>query len=81
MMEAYLPNYTFKNLNTGEEFTVSMTMADRETYLTQNPHLEQLIVSAPAFSSRAAMGKPDDSFRDVLRSIKRRNPRSNINTF
>jgi len=76
-----LPNYTFKNNTTGEVETLTMSMADRETYLSENPHIEQMIVSAPAQSLRAAMSKPDDSFRDILRSIKRRNPRSNVNTF
>jgi hypothetical protein len=78
-----LANYTFLNKDTQETFTVSMSMSEHDQYLKDNPHLVQQFVSAPGIGDSARLGlrKPDDSFRDVLRSIKKRNPRSTVNTF
>jgi hypothetical protein len=78
-----LANYTFLNKDTQEITTVSMSMSEHDQYLKDNPHLVQQFVSAPGIGDSARLGlrKPDDSFRDVLRSIKRRNPRSTVNTF
>ena len=38
-----MPNYTWKNKETGEEFTNSMTMAEHDEYTKNNPHLEQVL--------------------------------------
>jgi hypothetical protein len=38
-----MPNYTFRNKETNEEFTVTMTMAEHDTYLDDKPHLEQVL--------------------------------------
>ena len=34
-----MPTYCFLNNETGEEFEESMSMADHDTYLANNPHL------------------------------------------
>jgi len=78
-----LPNYTFQNNETGETYDLTLSMAEHDEYLANNPQVTQLIVSAPAIGDSVRLGlrKPDDSFRDVLRSIKKRNRGSNVNTF
>lgn len=78
-----MPYYTFHNKDTGEEFDIAMSMAEHETYLENNPNIEQLIVSAPALCDSHKLGrmKPDSGFRDVLKTIKKGSPRSTINTF
>ena len=38
-----MPNYTFENTKTGKVFDDFMSMADKETYLEQNPHIKQII--------------------------------------
>ena len=38
-----MPTYTFENTKTGKVFEDFMSMADKETYLEQNPHIKQLI--------------------------------------
>lgn len=78
-----MPYYTFRNKDTGEEFDSVMSMADHETYLENNPNIEQLIVSAPALCDAHRLGriKPDSGFRDVLKTIKKGSPRSTVNTF
>lgn len=74
-----MPNYTFKNLETGELFEATLTLSEREELL-KNPNIEQQIVSAPGLVSGVSL-KPDAGFRDVLKKIKKNNIRSNIETF
>jgi hypothetical protein len=38
-----MPIYTFRNKETDEVFTEMMKMSERETYLQNNPHVEQEI--------------------------------------
>ena len=37
-----MPSYSFKNTETGEEFEEFFTIANREKFLEQNPHIQQL---------------------------------------
>jgi len=76
-----MPIYTFRDINTGETFTESMKIAERENYLTQNPHLEQ-VITAVAFGDSVRLGirKTDDSFNDLLKYTAKRNKATSINT-
>jgi hypothetical protein len=82
-----VPVYTFKDINSGEEFTTMMSMNEREEFVANNPHMQQVIHSAPAIgdSIRLGLKKPDSGFRDRLKEIKKAHSRgltrSNINTF
>ena len=38
-----MPTYDFVNTNTGEEFEEFMSMAAREQYLKDNPHIQQML--------------------------------------
>lgn len=40
-----MPNYTWRNKETGEEFTNTMTMAEHEEYTKSNPHLQQVLTN------------------------------------
>lgn len=77
-----MPNYTFQNKDTGEEFTLTLSMAEREEYLTNNPNIEQIIVSAPAIGDPFRLGrvKPDSQFRERLKHIHKTHAHSKINT-
>lgn len=80
-----MPTYRFLNNNTNEEFEEFMSISALDTYLEENKHLVQLVNGAPALSSGRGMKKPDNSFRDLLKHIKKGNSkgisRSTINTF
>jgi hypothetical protein len=80
-----MPTYKFFNEQTGEEFTEFMTISSLDVYLSDNPHLTQLVNGAPSLSSGRGRGKPDDSFRDLLKDMKKKHSkgfsRSTINTF
>jgi len=80
-----MPTYLFLNTETGEEFEDFLSISAMETFLTENPHIQQLVNGAPAIVSGRGMGKPDDGFRDILRNVKKKAnkgiTRSTINTF
>ena len=38
-----MPTYTFENTKTGKVFDDFMSMADKETYFVQIPHIKQII--------------------------------------
>lgn len=82
-----MPSYTFRNLETDEVYTTVMSMGEREDFLKSNPHMQQVIHSAPALGDSIRMGlrKPDAGFRDRLKEIKKAHSkgfsRSTVNTW
>lgn len=75
-----MPTYTFLNTETNEEFDRVLRMKDLDEYKSDNPHLKQIIrKQQPIIRGHAK--KPDANFRDLLKTIKKGSPRSNINTF
>lgn len=42
-----MPTYLFLNKETKEEYELSMSISERETYLKDNPHVEQLVNGFP----------------------------------
>jgi hypothetical protein len=74
-----MPTYTFRDNNTGEQFDKVMKIAEREEYLQQNPHIESIIVSAPAFSGDRIVLKTDNGFKEVLQKIHQKTPGSILN--
>lgn len=75
-----MPNYTFRNTNTGEVFEEFHTISEREQFLKQNPHIEQVLTPI-AFHSGIGLGvrKVDDNFNDVLKAIGKRSPNHKMN--
>ena len=79
-----MPLYTFKNNDTNEIFDKMMKYSEKETYLSENPHIQSHFNSAPSIGDAIRLGirKPDDNFRDVLKKAKQAAPKShNINDF
>jgi len=77
-----MPTYTFIDRVTGKSTTTLMSISEMEAYLSDNPN-SSLKPAAPLIVTGVSSGrnKPDDSFRDILRNIKRRHRGSTINTF
>ena len=63
-----MPIYTFENKTTGEVFTESMPMADRKTYLSNNPNIKQL-VTLPHHVGMVGGIKNDDGWGVVMSRI------------
>ncbi len=73
-----MPTYSFRNTKTGKVFDDMMPMSERDKYLKDNPHLEA-VLTMPAIVSGVAGGRrTDDNFKDVLRNMKDKHPKGNI---
>jgi hypothetical protein len=77
-----MPNYTFRNKETQEEYTLTLSMSDREKYLADNPNVEQLIVSTiPQLDPyNAGRMKVPSDFNNLMKRIKNNNYGSTIQT-
>ena len=77
-----MPKYTFVNTKTNKVTEDFMSISEMETYLEENPHIRQEI-GTPLIVSGVSSGKnkPDSGFRDILKTIKKRHPRSTVNTY
>ena len=73
-----MPTYSFRNTETGEMHVEIMRIAAREQYLLDNPHLESIITSAPAFAGDHITIKKDTGFKEVLQKIHERTPGSQL---
>ncbi len=73
-----MPTYRFRDNNTGEEFDKWMYMAEREPYLSDNPHITQVPTGMNAIGSIGEWkdNKVPGGFKDVLGRIKKNHPRS-----
>jgi len=76
-----MPIYQYKNEETGEVSDKFMSIADMEQFEIDNPHMKKMIQPV-AFGDSARLGirKTDDNFNDLMKTIKKGNPGSDINT-
>jgi hypothetical protein len=73
-----MPTYEFRNKETGEVTEHIMRIAEREQFISDNPHLEQTITSAPAFAGDHITIKKDTGFKEVLQRIHSLTPGSQL---
>jgi hypothetical protein len=78
-----MPNYTFKDKETGEETTVWLTMTEHDTYLNDKPHLEQVIGGASIVdpANIGVQRPPDDFSKYVLGKIRDNAPGADKSKF
>jgi hypothetical protein len=77
-----MPTYLFRDTNTGEIHERLMSMAAREDYLQENPHIVT-IIQAPMLvsgvsTSNAKQNKVPDGFKEVLSKVAEAHPKSAI---
>ena len=70
-----MPTYNFKNNKTGEEFEEFFTIAGREDYLKDNPHIQQL-PSLISISGGVGGIKNDGGWGDNMSRIAEAHPTS-----
>ena len=73
-----MPNYNFRNNETGEEFEEFFTISGREEFLKSNPHITQM---PSLFSMAGGTGdriKNDEGWKENLSRIAEAHPRSNL---
>ncbi len=71
-----MPNYTWRNKETGEEHTNTMTMAEHEEYYKNNPHLQQVLLNFTMVDPvNIGVTKPPSDFQKyVLGRVKEKMP-------
>lgn len=66
-----MPTYRFMIIETEEEYEEFMSISAVDKYLQDNPGVKQLMNGAPLIHSGRGLKKPDDGFRDLLKTIKK----------
>lgn len=69
-----MPEYTFKNEDTGEHFTEVMSMSAREEFLKDNPNMTQQILRVNMISGTGL--KNDNGWKENLSRIAEAHPNS-----
>ena len=70
-----MPTYKFKNTDTEEEFQEFMSMKERETFLSDNPHIEPMLTTA-ALVGDHIIQKVDGGMKDVFSRVAEAHPNS-----
>ena len=73
-----MPTYDFYNTETGEEFSALMKISEREEYLKENPHIQQVIGATATVSGVSITGKIPDGFKEVLSKVSENHKQSTV---
>ncbi len=75
-----MPIYSIQDIETLDEYEVSMKYSELDEYLEQNSNLKQIFTRFPGVvdSARIGVKKTDSSFRDVLSKAKSAHKHSTI---
>jgi len=76
-----MPTYSFRDNNTGEVFDKWMYMAEREKFLSENPHLTQVPTSPNVVSGIGTGEKHSTQFKEVMQKVQNAHPRANLSRF
>ncbi len=73
-----MPTYSFQNIESNEEWSEMMTMAELDLFLKNNPKIIQTITTAPALGDSVRLGfkKSSNAFREQMRRIKKASDKS-----
>lgn len=72
-----MPLYTFYNKKTKKEHTDMMTISEMETYLEQNPHINQVLKSLNIVAGVSGLSyRQDGGWKDNLSRIAEAHPKS-----
>jgi|TARA_B100000287_G_scaffold354829_1_gene345238 hypothetical protein len=74
-----MPVYTFLNEQNGMEYDDTMSIAEYEKFMEENPHIKRVWNTAPAMVGDHVMGvgpKTDSGFNDVMSNIASKHPTS-----
>lgn len=77
-----MPLYTFRDTRTEAEFDMSMSIAELDDYLSEHPHLVQIITSGTKIvHERGTNLKVSDGFREALSKVKETYTINNIKSY
>lgn len=68
-----MPTYSFKNVDTEEEFELTMKMSEREEFLNNNPNVKQILKRFPGVVDPRITGhqRHSDGFNDLLKNMSK----------
>jgi len=72
-----MPEYTFKNRETGEIKTMVLTLSEREQFLEDGEWEQCLTTPSIVSGTGSILSKTDDGWKDTLKSIKKASGRGN----
>tara|TARA_R100000231_G_scaffold91263_1_gene68848 strand:- start:290 stop:535 length:246 start_codon:yes stop_codon:yes gene_type:complete len=74
-----MPTFTFRNKKTEEVFEKKLKISERESFLSDNPNLEQIHTNINLGDPvRLGVRRTDDGFREVMSKIHENNYKSNL---
>ena len=71
-----MPSYSFKNTETGEEWEELLTISEREKFLEQNPHIQQLPSMVSIVGGHGYRIKNDSGWKENMSRIAEAHPGS-----
>ena len=71
-----MPSYSFRNTETGEEFDDILTISEREKFLEQNPHIQQLPSKVSIVGGHGDRIKNDGGWKENMSRIAEAHPGS-----
>ncbi len=72
-----MPVYTFQDKTTEEIWTYEMSIAEKEHFIKENSHIQQLLVSMNIVSGVGGI-RTDDGFDEMLQKVAENNPNTNL---
>lgn len=75
-----MPNYTFENINTQEQYTIELPMSELDEYKKNHPEIIQVLTTANGIVDPVLLGvtkPPSDFQKHVLGKIKKGSGRDN----
>jgi hypothetical protein len=73
-----MPTYDFLNTETGEVEERFMSLSQREQFLKDNPHMQQMIGATATVSGVSITGKIPDGFKEVLAKVSENHKQSSV---
>ncbi len=73
-----MPTYDFLNTQTGEVEERFMSLSQREQFLKENPHMQQMIGATATVSGVSITGKIPDGFKEVLAKVSENHKQSSV---
>jgi hypothetical protein len=72
-----MPLYDFENKQTGERFTLMLTIANKQKFLELNPEVKSILLGAPSLvAGTNHLAKLDDGWKENLSRIAEAHPGS-----
>jgi hypothetical protein len=73
-----MPTYDFLNTETGDVEERFMSLSQREQFLKENPHMQQMIGATATVSGVSITGKIPDGFKEVLAKVSENHKQSSV---